>query len=500
MRSRVTFLTIIALIAALPAVAQIIFVPIYTPPPTPKVSAGEYTNIQKVAVISAIGTNLRVGAKLLAKGKTANIDDWNVDDQVVSTVQQLLASRFQFKNVAYDRQVLAAMPNGVLDDSRAELLRYLGTLPKDDIDAFLVIRPGLASGAPGAGGLSLLNNAVNDGRPGAFANYEIYVVDARSLKIVATSYSRVQQRPGRSDFAGLLLIKQLAYDEKTLELTADQRKAMRAVYYRLIPLSLLETLRPLEMGATLPAVGGRSLVARPPDTRPYGEIKSIAVISTIGDDLVLQHFGDSYITSSTEHLNIDDWRLDEAIEAQARDAIGTQFTIKNVAVDMSQLRQAGLVDDKLSYNPDLRGLTATEDVDAYLVFLKHRFQFRGSNTQGKGAGIVRFASLFSGVTNVFAYYDVALVDAHSLKVIRASSAVIDPSFTNASPSTSVESALWPASAKQMTAQQKEKVRALISGFLSQSVKETLLRLNLTNMMIVDSWPLPTENTMDVSSP
>ena len=143
MRGRLVLLALISLVIAIPAYAAVMFIPVpmYMGVREPRVNIGDVSNFHNVAVLSAIGSGLRLGKKnFLFKegGKVLKIDDWNVDDQVVTTVQQLFGNRFQFKSVSYDRAALAALPNGKFDNSRTDLQKYLGVLPRDGLDAFIV--------------------------------------------------------------------------------------------------------------------------------------------------------------------------------------------------------------------------------------------------------------------------------------------------------------------------------------------------------------------------
>lgn len=494
MRSRLAIVILTAITAALATVMP-------TAGKSAPANVCDCSNIHTVAVMSGIGQGLRLEKENFFRqsSKTLKIDDWAVDDQVESTVRTLLSSRFEFKKISYDHAALAKVASGMLDNKQKEITKFLGTVDKEGIDAFIILRPELNVPSPGRGGLSIANDVTDDGRPVATANYEIHIVDARTFKILATIPSLVRLRAGKQELPALVLAKQLAFNEETMIPTPEQFRAYRAVFYKLIPLSLLETVRSLQMGVPLPPAGARSLVDRSPDMRVYGRIRSVAVISTLGDDFLLQHFGDGNIMASSDHLNIDDWRLDDVIEATAREAVGTAFEVKNVPVDRTEVGKSRLLDDKLAFNPQLRGLSPADEVDAYLVFLKHPFTFRESRTRGQGAGMVRFFGLFHSDTIVFMYYDVALIDARTLKVIRASSAAIDPAFSNTSPSLGVPAELWPDSADKTTAGQKDKLRGIVMRLLGQSEKETLLRMDLTNKMIVDSWPLPVVDAIETNT-
>ena len=217
-------------------------------------------------------------------------------------------------------------------------------------------------------GLALEKSNVGDGRPTVWANYQIDIFDARTLETLSKAYSRVQVEPQIDPgFAGLIGSNNLSLSDE-LNPNDRQRAELRAFVYRLMPLSLLATLRALETGAMLPEVHERVLIPMAADERPFPVIKTVGVVSAIrGGQLRLMGAGP---TRTTEQADIADWRLDEQIETQVRTLLSKQFTVKDVSVPRDQLAQARLLDEKRALNPTLTGLSPTSDVDAYLVVIR----------------------------------------------------------------------------------------------------------------------------------
>ncbi len=220
-------------------------------------------------MISAIGQHLALSRSgWTTDSKTLNIADWTLDDLVVADVKALSKDRFSFKDVPYSAPSLAAIPNGPFNNSKQALKTFLGALPRNGVDAFVVIRPDLEYGAPGSEGLGIEANSNMFGEdllPVVWVNFEIDVVDAHTLEIVGKAYSRAQIREGGApSFAGFVLEKSFS-PGRDLELSDAQREAFRRVFGRFIHVTLVETLRVMGLGLTLPGAGARTLLPIPDD-------------------------------------------------------------------------------------------------------------------------------------------------------------------------------------------------------------------------------------------
>lgn len=239
-------------IVLLPAAkAQIVtFAPVARPE-LPDAEPGDVTAIKTVAVISAIGQTYQlqnVAGFWGLKSKTEDIAAWNLDDLAVETVKKLLSARFAFKDVGYDRLALARIPNRPMHRSESVLKTVLSQVPTDGLDAFIVLRPDLES----HGGEQGLAYGSGQTLTVATADYEIDIVDAHTLKVLARSYARVRTgADGSVGFATLYLGSDMRVEDN-LAITDDQRARLRGEFSRLIDLSVLETLRSLSLGIELP--------------------------------------------------------------------------------------------------------------------------------------------------------------------------------------------------------------------------------------------------------
>ena len=315
MRQIIAALTALML-CSMPARAAVIFIPMpVAAPSVPAATRADYERIHKVAIVSAIGHGLDVekahfGGPL---SKNLNIDSWKMDDAVTGLVKEYLGSRFQFVALDYDGARLAAIHNGRFSNSSKELNSYLTSIPADGIRRFLVVRPDVEHEAPPSAleGIALYLDG-DDEAPVLWTDYEIDIVDAKTLKQIAKAFSRARVRDNTPEsFAGLVTSKALMPD-KDLNFTDSQMVGLEGATRYLLRASMIETLRALGLGVVLPPAGARVLKPISPEKDPYRAVKSVAVVSLLGDQLAEDNVS-VFLGGSTDKLTfpIPEWHLDD---------------------------------------------------------------------------------------------------------------------------------------------------------------------------------------------
>lgn len=473
--------------------AGAVMIPIIVPvaPPVMVTNPADYNAIHTVAVVSAIGQtlNMRNVHFIGVQSKSVDITNWKLDDEATDMLKRYLGGRFQFKDVPYDRTALAAIPNGAWDNFFSTFSTYLKTLPAQGIDAFILLRPDLEYHDPGVPGIAIDNgNGLTDTLPVIWANYEIDIIDTHTLKIIGKAFSRVALRSGAPPtFVGIVAPPSLALGDD-FALSEKQRLLLHAIVKKLMEASLVETIRSLNFGISLPEAGARTLIPIPPNEKPYPSLKSIAVVSAIGDQLEERKWGaiwnrDNYV------LPIPDWDIDHKIESAIRAALDKRFAVKDVPVDREALSHASLLDKDGKFAPSFPGLMPTRDVDAYLVVSKFPLSQTLEGPGRNGIGIFHTEmTIGTDMTAVYASFTVELVDARTLKVISARAGIQSPDRPVAAPRLDVGDTAWPSSPPQLSSGQTAEIRASVEDILANSIPETLLVLGLTGMMPADRPP------------
>jgi hypothetical protein len=446
--------------------ATYVYIPIYiAPPQVPGADIGSYNRIHKVALLTAVGTGLTFENShfLGSKSRIMDIAGWRLDEQVVDTMHKYLGGRFEFSDIAYDKAKLAALPRSWL--RKGEVTGYLKTLKRDGLDALIVVRP--SSGGYDTA-MSLQNNA--GGQTALWENYSIEFFDAKTLDVIAKTTSRIQTREGvLPDFPGRLLGSDFAFDDK---LTLDDAKTEQVRKYTtgLLTITLVESLRSLQLGVALPPIGDHSLL---PPPNPGLPVKNVAIISAIGDTLHFVNPGNLFASKTKAEIPVADWNVDADAEKIAADVLSKRFTVKPAPVDREVLKRFQLFRD--GNGPEIPGLTKSDDIDLYLVVLK----CGDKDSQNIGIGAWHWTPLFNEALEVYANYIVLAVDAHTLKPVSAHFGTMSAKNSRPFPARNIDTKLWPKTPQALTPAAADTMRAALHDLLADSIPETLYRMGFS---------------------
>jgi len=483
---------IIAFFFAAAAHAATVFIPIIVPggpAGLPPAKIGNYDNIHSVAIISGLASTaaIRGGPGIFVKKKEFDIQDWKLDEYVVAAATDYLRTRFVVKSVKYDPAALRRVPDQAWYSGK-NAKGFLSTIPHEGVDAFVSIRAV-------ENGLSL---QLRDQLPSIeSAQYQIEIIDVRKWELVANIPSQLLLRVGAPASFPIRLAGPTLNSFNDFVPDDKQRMQLQSDMLRLVSTSLVATLRAAKLGIELPPPDARKIVAIPQADDPFPNIKTVAVVSTIGDQFEFRHLGFSIFSNSDQKISIADWNLDDEIEAFARKALKDRFTVKDISFDRAALRGASLVDAQHHYNPSFPGLSASPDVDAFIVFVKHPIELLSAGAatyEGAGVGMWNHGSWVDAeaVNQIYAHYAVVLIDAHTLKPLATAIGTASPKYAAPRPRKDVDKSLWTDKALSIPPNQREEVHRALIDLLPDGVEETLLRMDLTGMTIDDMPPMPSQ--------
>jgi len=422
----------------------------------PDAETGDYSAIHRIAIVSALGPEFRIQSSKAEEGlQVVDTAAWKIDELVARVLRKYLAGRFEVADAKIDGAGLRALPQ-----SRREsrTLDFLKTQVGADVDAYLLVRP-VGEPTPGPAGIGAhTGNGV-----ALCANYEIDMIDARAWSVVGSAVSRMQMHAGAP--AQFACYAEEAKPEKLRD--AGTLDALRAQLQILIPRSLVETLRALDLGMTLPPPGAHS-IAPPEAPADTAGIASVAVVSAIGDSFSFSTPYDLLHEKEVVETPISDWNLDAEVERVAAAALARKFAVKSASIDRAPLSRLVLHEGK---RPTVEGLPQSAEVDAYVLIVK---AFR-DGTATSGAGLWN-QDWVGRSTYAYVNYAVVLVDARTLKVLKASLPAMSPASSVAYPLMRVDGSLWPDGAKDHAA--AAKARGTVDSLIADSIPETLYQMGL----------------------
>lgn len=223
------------------------------------------------------------------------------------------------------------------------------------------------------------------------------------------------------------------------------------------------------------------------------QIKSVAVISTCGDDLTLTHLGS--FSGGEKFFNIKEWQLDSQIRSEVVSALHNKYEVKQVTYDpnyfkpkLGQLFPALAVltggFDVATAVRDHAKIAGGHPVDAYIVLYAagRKDNILGTPALLEGIGLYQFSFLTRLNSAAFVSCDLAIVDGHSFKRLGESLVEVpnDPSGSifSGGYGVPIDNGLWAESVAAMTTEQQQKVRQILTSLLHAEIEPTVRVLRL----------------------
>jgi hypothetical protein len=211
-------------------------------------------------------------------------------------------------------------------------------------------------------------------------------------------------------------------------------------------------------------------------------VKSIGIISAIGDTVTKQEVGLTVFDNSKSTEAIDDWQLDEFVIAEFAAQLGQRYEIKPVAYDKADFiaRQKGIfADSDFDGEKSAAKLKPAQGAapDAYIVVTKafnDDFIMR-TNQHLFGVGLYSRTGVREEAQAVYVSYEINVIDGHTLKYMtdRYPSGLLDFGITPDYDRAIYQTAnLW-GEGFSMTAEQRAAVRDEIKTMLRKVVSQTV---------------------------
>jgi hypothetical protein len=276
--------------------------------------------------------------------------------------------------------------------------------------------------------------------------------------------------------------------------TPAQRILIQDHFTFLLSTSLIETLRALQLGVSLPDPGARTMVPLPAAMNPFPNVKNVAVVSVVGDALDFNHrapwFKHEQTTVSGAQMGLDD-----TIEGQVRAALDKRLTVKTVVVDRAKLGGLMLKIDQSSFAAPVDGLKP-DAVDAYIVVLKRSTPLGADVIQG--LGLAHAVSISDEHTYAFAMYEIAVIDGHTLKPLVLRAGTSSPAMASTLPFDPIANSVWPKDGAALSPEQTQLLHDTLLHLMADSIPETLLHLRLTG--VISTLDLPKDASPSGTAP
>ena len=233
------------------------------------------------------------------------------------------------------------------------------------------------------------------------------------------------------------------------------------------------------------ALAAGPTAAGPATFEKLAHVRTVGVISTIGQAFILQFIGVMRFSNKEKPLPIDDWRIDEHIEARLKSELGGRFTFKPIEYDPRLFALPKSSIGLISRPTATRAVKDLPDqgVDAFILVTpswRTDGRFYISALCG-GLGIYRLNTGHVEASVIHAFYQVTVVDAKTRKVLAQRLAEIPEkaSFGYAAPARELAPWAWEDDPETMMPRRKAHLRAELLSLLDASLDFTLERMGVT---------------------
>jgi hypothetical protein len=206
---------------------------------------------------------------------------------------------------------------------------------------------------------------------------------------------------------------------------------------------------------------------------PRSGIKTVAIISAIGDTFMFEHIRTSPLQwlqpPEASFLEISDWGLDALVTHEAADLLSKKFHVKPVIFDEADFDTwtwSNLLRDVDELPPPM------DTIDAYVVILR---DWRGdeigkSVQQLAGLGFYRRDTPGSPRLGIFASYRIVVLDARSPAIVASLAVLAHGGELPWSPATAD---LWPNTQNDMTDGQRKTIQVNVRRLIENTLRPAL---------------------------
>ena len=216
-------------------------------------------------------------------------------------------------------------------------------------------------------------------------------------------------------------------------------------------------------------------------------IKTIGIVSAIGDKFTFTASGLTGLDDTPRSFSIEGWGIDEQIVARATSVLGEHFQVQTLTYPrellsaperISPIPGADLVRED-PFKELVRSHVVPQGLDAYVVVTKATLKYGTRGVPVSGIGLIRRSTLFDSSAMVHALYVIRVIDGHTFRTI-------DKKSAGAVGNSSVARLAGPSRMFDATGlstlsdpSQNESLKAAVSDLINQSLEPTLRDLRLT---------------------
>jgi len=153
-------------------------------------------------------------------------------------------------------------------------------------------------------------------------------------------------------------------------------------------------------------------------------IKTVGVISAVGDQFTLAKAGLTALNSSPRNVPITSWGLDDLIVQEVGKALSARFQVQSVTYPraaFAAIQDSAIPAVNLVRADPFKTLVRTElspqGLDAYIVITRAKANFGGGSHKVEGVGLLTYSTMLESFGLLHALYEIRVVDGKTFDVI-----------------------------------------------------------------------------------
>ena len=246
--------------------------------------------------------------------------------------------------------------------------------------------------------------------------------------------------------------------------------------------ALAKYARVLVLGVAVLFVGAAAATAKPID---LSGIRTIGVISDIGQHVALSSMGLTAFSNSYDMIDSSNWGIDEKATGAIADLLRDHFAIRRIIADpvaFSTLPKPGFLErpDQVQVPVEelVSRLTDRDGIDAYLVCYPMRAE-DPLNGVLSGVGVFRRGGLGERFT-LHAFFDCDLIDARTNKTLARGESMLGPEtlFSRPLPEQPADKSIWAEHSGDLSAEQRDALRTAVTDLVARSLPWALAEIGL----------------------
>jgi hypothetical protein len=209
--------------------------------------------------------------------------------------------------------------------------------------------------------------------------------------------------------------------------------------------------------------------------------RTVGIVSAVGDEFTLTNAGLTGFADGDRHFSIEAWGIDDLIVMRTAARLGTHSQVQPVSYRRASFAAREpdhpiaamklLRDDPI--NDLVRREVSPQGLNGYVIVTKATSTYGSRRRAVAGLGIIRTGAAFGSYAELYALYEIRVIDGREFKVIDKRSAVplnSDEVVRLAGPSRAVDPSLLPAANEP---QPNDQLKVALTELVEKSLAATL---------------------------